>query len=47
MLVKPNDILVKNPKAVTFEEKSLTSLGRKIWNVLQQSTKAENSDHKF
>ena len=47
MLVRPNDILVKDPKAVTFEEKSLMSLGPKIWNVLQQSTKDENSDQKF
>ena len=47
MLVRPKDILVKDPKTVTFEDKILMSLGPKIWNALQQSTKAENPNHKF
>ena len=45
MLVRPNDILVKDPKTVTFEDKNLMSLGPKIWNVW--SAKIENSDHNF
>ena len=45
MLVRPNDILVKDPKTVTFEDKNLMSLGPKIWNAW--SAKIENSDHNF
>ena len=47
MLVRPKDILVKDPKTVDFEDKSLMSLGPEIWNALQQSAKSESSDDKF
>ena len=47
MLVRPNDILIKDSKTVTFAGKSVISLGRKIWNASQQNTEAENSCHKF
>ena len=45
--VRPNDILVKTRKSATFGDKSLTSLGPKIWNALPQNIKAENSYVKF
>ena len=41
--VRPNDILVKTRKSATFGDKSLATLGPKIWNALPQNTKAENS----
>ena len=45
MPVRPNDILVKDSKTVSFEDKNLMSLGPKIWNAW--SAKTENSDHNF
>ena len=45
--VRPNDILVKARKSTTFDDKSLTSLGPKIWIALAQNIKAENSYFKF
>ena len=45
--VRPNDILVKARKSATFGDKSLATLGPKIWNALPQNTKAENSYVKF
>ena len=41
--VRPNDILVKAGKSVTFGDKSLETLGPKIWNALPQDIKAENA----
>ena len=41
--VRPNDILVKASKSATFGDKSLATLGPKIWNALPQNIKAENS----
>ena len=42
--VRPNDILVKAHKAATYGDKSLTTLGPKIWNgALPSHIKAENS----
>ena len=41
--VTPNDILVQTHKSATFGDKSLATLGPKIWNALPQSIKAENS----
>ena len=45
--VRPNDILVKAHKFATFGDKSLATLGLKIWNALPQNIKAENSYVKF
>ena len=45
--VRPNDILVKACKSATFGDKSLATLGPKIWNALPQNMKAENSYAKF
>ena len=45
--VRPNDILVKARKSATFGDKSLATLGPKIWNTLPQNIKAENSYVKF
>ena len=45
--VRLNDILVKTCKSATFEDKSLATLGTKIWNALPQKIKAENSYVKF
>ena len=41
--VRPDDILVKARKFATFGNKSLATLGGKIWNALPQNIKAENS----
>ena len=45
--VRPNNILVKTRKSVAFGDKSLATLGPKIWNDLPQNIKAENSYAKF
>ena len=45
--VRPNDILVKTRKSATFGDKSLATLGPKIWNALPQNKEAENSYVKF
>ena len=45
--VRPNDILVKTRKSATFGDKSLATLGPRIWNALPQNIKAENSYVKF
>ena len=45
--VRPNNILVKARKSVTFGDKSLATLGPKIWNALPQNIKADNSYVKF
>ena len=45
--VRPNDILVKAHKSATFRDKSLATLGPKIWNALPQNIKAEKSYVKF
>ena len=44
MLIRSNDILVKDLKTVTFGNKIFSP---KIWNALPQNRKAENSYHKF
>ena len=45
--VRLNDILVKARKSATLADKSLATLGPKIWNALPQNIKAENSYVKF
>ena len=45
--VRPTDILVKTRKSATFVDKSLATLGPKIWTALPQNKKAENSYVKF
>jgi len=45
--IRPNDILVKSHKTVTYGGKSLTTLGPKIWNSLPSNIKAENSFLRF
>ena len=45
--VRPNDILVKTRKSVTFGNKSLTSFGPKLWDALPQNIKVENFYVKF
>ena len=45
--VRPNDILIKARKPATFGDKSLVTLGPKIWNALLQNIKAENTYVKF
>ena len=45
--VRPNNILVKARKPVTFGDKSLATLGPKIWKALPQNIKADNSYVKF
>ena len=45
--VRPNDILVKTRKSANFRDKSLATLGPKIWNALPQNIKTENSYVKF
>ena len=45
--VRPNNILVKARKSVTFGDKSFATLGPKIWNALPQNIKADNSYVKF
>ena len=45
--VRPDDILAKACKSATFGDKSLATLGTKIWNALPQNIKAENSYLKF
>ena len=45
--VRPNDILANTRKSATFGDKSLATLGPKIWNALPQNIKAENSYVKF
>ena len=37
--VRPNDILVKARESTTFGDKSLATLGPKIWNALPQNRK--------
>ena len=44
---RPNNILVKARKSVTFGDKSFATLGPKIWNALPQNIKADNSYVKF
>ena len=39
--VRPNDILAKTCKSATFGDKSLATLGPKMWNPLPQNIKAE------
>ena len=41
--VRPNDILAETCKSATFGDKSLETLGPKMWNALPQNIKAENS----
>ena len=45
--VRPNDILAKTHKSATFRDKSLATLGPKIWHALPQNIKTENSYVKF
>ena len=45
--VRPNDILVKTRKSATFGDKSLATLGPKIWKASPQNIKAGNSYVKF
>ena len=40
--VRPNDILVKTRKSVTFGDKSLISFVPKIWDALPRNIKVEN-----
>ena len=45
--VKPNDILANTRKSETFGDKSLATLGPKIWKTSPQNIKTENSYVKF
>ena len=39
--VRPNGILAKARTSATFRDKSLVTLGAKIWNALPQNIKTE------
>ena len=45
--VRPNDILANTRKSATFGDKSLATLGPKIWKASPQNIKAGNSYVKF
>ena len=45
--VRPNNIIVKAHNSATYGDKSLTTLGPKIWNSLPEHIKSENSYLKF
>ena len=45
--VRPNDIIVKAQKSAFFGDKSLATLGSKIWNASPQKIKTENFYIKF
>ena len=42
-IVHPNNILVKSHNSATYGNKSLMTLGPKIWNALPQKIKSETS----
>ena len=46
-MVGPNDILVKHHNTITYGNKSLKTLGPKIWNQLPEEIKSETSYTKF
>ena len=46
-VVRPNNILVKKNLSAKYGDKSLRSLGPKIWNQLPQNVKSEISFKKF
>ena len=45
--VKPNGILVKHHNTITYDKKSLKTLGPMIWNQLPEGIKSETSYTKF
>ena len=45
--VRPNDIIVKSHSTATYEDKSLITLGPKIWNSLPEHIKSESSYNNF
>ena len=45
--VCPNNIVVKSHNSATYGDKSLMTLGPKIWNALPENIKSETSYKKF
>ena len=45
--VCPNNIVVKSHNSATYGDKSLMTLGPKIWNALPEKIKSETSYKKF
>ena len=45
--VRPNNIVVKSHNSATYGDKSLMTLGPKIWNALPENIKSETSYKKF
>ena len=45
--VRPNNIVVKSHNSATYGDKSLMTLGPKIWNALPEKFKSETSYKKF
>ena len=45
--VRPNSIVVKSHNSATYGDKSLMTLGPKIWNALPENIKSETSYKKF
>ena len=45
--VRPNDILVKHRNTIKYGDKSLKTLGPKIWNQLPENIKSETSFPRF
>ena len=45
--VRPNNIVVKSHNSATYGDKSLMTLGPKIWNALPEKIKSETSYKKF
>ena len=45
--VRPNNIVVKSHNSDTYWDKSLMTLGPKIWNALPEEIKSETSYKKF
>ena len=41
--VRPNDVIVKTHITDIYGDKSLTVLGRKIWNSVPENVKSESS----
>ena len=45
--VRPNDIVVKSHNSANYGDKSLMTLGLKIWNSLPEKIKSETSYKMF
>ena len=45
--VRPNNIAVKSHNSATYGDKSLMTLGPKIWNAFPENIKSETSYKKF